>query len=68
MTRSALDDGLWHVVRNHEGRYSVAPAGRPLPAGWTAEATPAGRTECLARIEAIWSDQRPRSLQEAEQA
>ena len=37
MTSPAPDDGRWLVVRNLEGRWSVAPADRPIPAGWTAE-------------------------------
>ena len=63
MTSPAPDDGRWLVVRNLEGRWSVAPADRPIPAGWTAEGAPASRAACLARIEADWRDQRPVSLQ-----
>ena len=64
MTSPAPDDGRWLVVRNLEGRWSVAPADRPIPAGWTAEGAPAPRAECLARIETDWRDQRPLSLQQ----
>ena len=63
MTSPAPDDGRWLVVRNLEGRWSVAPADRPIPAGWTAEGAPATRDGCLARIETDWHDQRPLSLQ-----
>lgn len=50
------------VVVNAEEQYSVWPADRPLPAGWTAVGPAADRAACLDRIEALWTDLRPRSL------
>ena len=50
------------VVRNGEGQYSIWPAYRALPAGWTEDGTAATRDECLARIDAAWRDMRPASL------
>lgn len=68
MTRSFTADGLWHVVRNAEARLSVWPAPYPLPSGWHAEGEPASRADCLARIEALWTDPRPMALREAMEA
>lgn len=68
MTRSFIADGLWHVVRNSEGRMSVWPAPHALPPGWRAEGEPASRAECLARIDASWTDPRPLALRAAMEA
>ncbi|MGY0231938.1 MbtH family protein [Longispora urticae] len=50
------------VVRNDEEQYSVWAEGRELPAGWHATGFTGTREECLARIEAEWTDLRPLSL------
>ncbi len=59
-----MDDELWLAVRNDEDQYSVWPARRPLPPGWYADGEPASRESCLAHIESVWTDMRPRSLRE----
>ncbi|MGY0231873.1 MbtH family protein [Longispora urticae] len=53
------------VVRNDELQYSVWVADRPLPAGWTSTGFTGDREECLAHIDEVWTDLRPRSLREA---
>ncbi|MEV3856888.1 MbtH family NRPS accessory protein [Streptomyces sp. NPDC050095] len=50
------------VVLNAEEQYSIWPADRELPAGWSAEGTEGTREECLARIDEVWTDMRPLSL------
>lgn len=50
------------VVVNDEDQYSVWPAGRDLPAGWRAEGFTGSRDACLAHIERVWVDLRPRSV------
>lgn len=50
------------VVVNDEDQYSVWPAGRDLPAGWHAEGFTGSRDACLAHIEQVWVDLRPRSV------
>ena len=67
MRRSDADatHTLWLVLRNTEGRYSLARADHPVPTGWTAIGDPADRAACLARIEEIWTDMRPDALREA---
>lgn len=56
------DTTVYTVVVNHEAQYSLWPAGRELPAGWSAVGEPGTRAACLARIEETWTDMRPLSL------
>lgn len=50
------------VVVNDEEQYSIWPAERDIPAGWHAIGEPRSREDCLAHIEEIWTDMRPKSL------
>jgi MbtH protein len=56
------DTTLWKVVVNHEAQYSLWPADRETPAGWSDAGHRGTRTECLDYIEAVWRDMRPLSL------
>lgn len=53
------------VVVNAEEQYTIWPAARPLPAGWTATGIRGDRERCLARIADLWTDPRPASLRAA---
>ncbi|MFI6053456.1 MbtH family protein [Streptomyces violascens] len=53
------------VVINGEEQYSIWPATRDLPTGWTAVSGPRSRQECLNHIEQVWTDMRPKSVREA---
>ncbi|WP_390910452.1 MbtH family NRPS accessory protein [Pseudosulfitobacter sp. SM2401] len=64
MTNPEARQRLWLVLRNTEGRYSVARASHPVPAGWNPVGQPAPRADCLAQIGKIWTDMRPQALQE----
>jgi MbtH protein len=55
---------MFKVVVNHEGQYSIWSADRDSPAGWSDEGTVGSIEECLAHIDAVWTDMRPRSLRE----
>ncbi len=55
---------IYAVVVNHEEQYSIWPAERELPLGWQAEGFRGDKAACLAHIEEIWTDMRPRSLRE----
>jgi MbtH protein len=55
----------YHVVVNHEEQYSIWPDYKALPEGWRAEGKTGTKDECLAHIEAVWTDMRPLSLREA---
>lgn len=56
------DAQTYQVVVNHEEQYSIWPAGRALPNGWTAVGSPGAKPECLAYIKDVWTDMRPLSL------
>jgi len=56
------DTALFVVVMNDEEQYSIWPKDRQLPLGWRSQGTTGTRAECLARIEEVWTDMRPRSL------
>ncbi|MCZ7436793.1 MbtH family NRPS accessory protein [Micromonospora sp. WMMC241] len=58
------DDRTYRVVVNHEEQYSIWFADRELPAGWTATGFEGARADCLAHIDEVWTDMRPRSLRE----
>lgn len=53
------------VVVNHEDQYSVWPAGREPPAGWKSVGQVGSKDECLAWIDAHWTDMTPLSLRRA---
>jgi MbtH protein len=59
------DDRRYSVVRNHEEQYSIWPVGLELPAGWSETGKAGSKAECLAHIDEVWTDMRPRSLREA---
>ncbi len=55
----------FRVVCNDEEQYSIWSADRELPAGWQATGFVGTRAECLAHVDEVWTDMRPRSLREA---
>jgi len=56
------DNTIYTVVMNHEEQYSIWPADRELPLGWTAVGKTGPKKECLDYIEEVWTDMRPLSL------
>ncbi|MET9344508.1 MbtH family NRPS accessory protein [Nonomuraea sp. NPDC003804] len=52
----------YKVVFNDEQQYSIWPAERVNPSGWHDEGTSGSKSECLDRIEVVWTDMRPLSL------
>ncbi len=56
------DTRVYNVVVNHEEQYSIWPADRELPLGWSAAGFSGDKTACLAYIEEVWTDMRPLSL------
>lgn len=62
MTDDQQTDLGYSVVRNDEEQYSLWPAGRSLPPGWTATGFTGSKPECLAHIDEVWTDMRPLSL------
>lgn len=59
------DNGEYLVLVNEEQQYSLWPAFRDVPAGWSAVGPRGKRKECLSWIETNWTDMRPRSLAKA---
>lgn len=47
------------VVVNDEEQYSIWAAERDLPPGWRRDGFTGTEDECLAHIEATWTDMRP---------
>lgn len=54
----------FRVVLNDEEQYSLWPADRELPPGWRPDGVTGSKEECLAHIDEVWTDMRPRSLRE----
>lgn len=55
----------YRVVVNDEEQYSVWPDHKENPPGWHDAGKTASKEECLAYIEEVWTDMRPRSVREA---
>ena len=58
------EDGVFEVVMNDEEQFSIWPVGPAIPLGWRAVGKQGSRADCLAYIETVWTDMRPRSLRE----
>jgi MbtH protein len=56
----------FYVVVNAEEQYSIWDTRRAIPAGWTATGFEGPEAACLAHIDAVWTDMRPRSLRATE--
>jgi MbtH protein len=58
-------DGLeCAVVVNDEEQYSLWPAHRTPPSGWRREGTVGSKQDCIAHIERVWTDMRPKRLRD----
>lgn len=54
-------DRPYLVLVNGEGQHSLWPSGTDVPAGWSVRLE-GSRDDCLAHIEANWTDMRPTGL------
>ena len=60
---AAEEDAITYtVVVNHEEQYSIWPAGKAIPGGWTEVDKTGTKEECLEHIKIVWTDMRPLSL------
>ena len=59
------DDIRYIVLRNAEGQHSLWPHREPVPGGWAVCYGPADRADCVAFIDAEWTDMRPASVRAA---
>jgi MbtH protein len=57
-----VDNVIYKVVLNKEEMYSIWPADRENPLGWTDVGKSGTKAECLAYIEEVWTDMHPLSL------
>ena len=56
------DLSTYKVVFNHEEQYSIWPADRENPLGWSDAGKSGTKAECLAFVKEVWTDMRPLSL------
>jgi MbtH protein len=56
------DTTTYKVVVNHDEQYSIWPADKSTPPGWTDTGKTGPKAECLAYITEAWTDMRPLSL------
>lgn len=52
--------GLFVVLINDQGQYSLWPAANEIPAGWSVACEQNGRDACIEYIGQNWTDMRPR--------
>ena len=63
MTNPFEDEtAVFHVLVNEEGQYSLWPAFKEVPPGWTIAHKSDTRAACLEFINQNWTDMRPKSL------
>jgi MbtH protein len=58
------DGVIYQVVVNGEEQYSIWPIAKMAPPGWSTVGVQGLKSECLAHIGNVWTDMRPRSIQE----
>jgi MbtH protein len=58
------DTTTYKVVVNDEEQYSIWPAHRENPLGWHDAGFQGDKRACLAYIEEVWTDMRPKSLRD----
>jgi MbtH protein len=56
------DTTTYKAVVNHEEQYSIWPAHRDNPLGWSDTGKSGSKAECLEYIKEVWTDMRPLSL------
>ena len=59
---------VYKAVLNHEEQYSIWPADRENPLGWTDAGKSGLKAECLEYIKEVWTDMRPLSLRKKMEA
>jgi MbtH protein len=66
MPRDEYEDSrTYKVVFNHEEQYSIWPAERANPLGWTDAGKSGLKQECLDYIREVWTDMRPLSVRKS---
>lgn len=52
----------FQVVVNDEEQYSIWSAEQEPPAGWRPVGFTGSREDCMAHVDQVWTDMRPKSL------
>lgn len=65
MTADDESGTRYKVVVNDEEQYSIWFADQQSPTGWRDAGATGSRTDCLAWVDANWTDMRPLSLRAA---
>ncbi len=58
------EDIRYQVLINDEEQYSLWPTDQDVPAGWHRTGTEGSKEDCVAYVDEVWTDMRPRSLRE----
>ncbi|MDH4582503.1 MbtH family protein [Pseudomonas sp. BN415] len=58
------EDATFKVLVNGEEQYSLWPEYKAVPTGWREAGKSGPKQDCLAFIEAVWTDMRPLSLRQ----
>jgi MbtH protein len=53
--------GMFVVLINDQGQYSLWPAAAEIPAGWSIACEQDGRDACVEYVAKNWTDMRPRT-------
>jgi MbtH protein len=64
MNSDKEDTTIYKVVVNHEEQYSIWPAEKSNPLGWTDAGKTGPKVECLAYVKEVWTEMRPKSLRQ----
>lgn len=56
------ENGVYLVLVNDEGQYSLWPQFVDIPNGWTGAFGPGSRADCIDHVEQNWRDMRPKRL------
>jgi MbtH protein len=59
-----ITEDEYRVVVNDEEQYSIWPAFRALPLGWSDAGKTGTKSDCLEFVEQTWTDMRPRSVRD----
>jgi MbtH protein len=57
-----MSETTYQVVRNDEDQYSIWASDLAVPDGWHPDGFTGSKEDCLAHIDRVWTDMRPRSL------
>ena len=67
MSEHVNDRQTYKILQNEEGQFSLWPADHAAPAGWSESGKSGTKAECLAFVDEVWTDMRPRSLRDKDQ-